>query len=84
MKFNVNMRDHIPPEQLLKDFGGDVDFAYDHTKYWPELVRLAGEKRSQYIARWKASGSKIGASEFDLRGGAEVLAAEIKNMQLKN
>lgn len=49
--------------------GGDCDFEYDHAKYWPELVRIAGEKRAAYIKRWEAGGSQIGASEFELKGG---------------
>lgn len=55
--------------QLHKAFGGDCDFEYDHSKFWPELTRLTGEKRAQFVARWNASGSEIGASEFELKGG---------------
>lgn len=68
LKFNEDLRKHVPPEQLDKKFGGDCDFEYDHAKFWPEFNRLANEKRAQCVARWKAGGSKVGASEFELKG----------------
>lgn len=73
----------MPPEQLDKQFGGDCDFEYDHAKFWPEFNRLANEKRAQCVARWKAGGSKIGASEFELKGG-DVLAEGMQNLEVKN
>lgn len=69
LKFNENLREHVPPEQLLKGFGGDCNFEYDHAKYWPELTRLGKEKNDDYTKRWEALGSPIGASEFVLKGG---------------
>jgi hypothetical protein len=83
LKFNENLRDHVPPEQLDKRFGGDCEFEYDHAKYWPELCRLTDEKRAQMMARWVADGSRIGASEFDLKGG-DALSAGMQNLEVKN
>ena len=70
LKFNVNLREHVPPEQLDKKFGGDCNFEYQHATFWPELNRLCRERREQYMARWRAAGSPIGASEFLLKGGS--------------
>ncbi|KAA8910519.1 CRAL/TRIO domain protein [Sphaerosporella brunnea] len=83
LKFNENLRDHVPPEQLDKRFGGDCEFDYDHSKYWPELCRLTDEKRAQMTARWIAGGSKIGASEFELKGG-DSLSAGMQDLEVKN
>ncbi|KAI5781433.1 CRAL/TRIO domain-containing protein [Geopyxis carbonaria] len=76
LKFNENLRDHVPPEQLDAKFGGDCRFEYDHAKYWPELVRLAAEKRAAYVARWRAGGCQVGASEFELKGGGKPTSVE--------
>lgn len=59
----------MPPDQLDKKFGGDSDFEYINSKYWPELIRISGERRAAYTARWKEMGSKIGTSEIELQGG---------------
>jgi hypothetical protein len=58
----------VPPAQLDKSFGGDCNFEYEHDTFWPEFNRLSGEKRAAYAVRWKAAGSKIGTSEFELKG----------------
>lgn len=59
----------MPPDQLDKKFGGDSDFEYINSKYWPELIRICSERHAAYTARWKELGSNIGASETELRGG---------------
>lgn len=35
LKFNEDTRQHVPPQQLWKEFSGDLDFEYDHDVYWP-------------------------------------------------
>ena len=67
LKFNENLREYVPPEQLYDLFGGDCVFEYDHEKYWPEFLKLAIEKRETYMARWKAAGGDIGQSEWNIR-----------------
>jgi hypothetical protein len=69
LKFNENVRSHVPPEQLDRMFGGDVHFEYKHEIYWPELIKMAQERREQMLERWREQGSKIGASEYILKGG---------------
>lgn len=73
MKFDVDMRKIVPPEQLMKIYGGDVDFEYDHKIYWPALNRLAEERRRQIEQRWEAAGKKIGESERYLKGVGEAV-----------
>ena len=67
LKFNENLREYVPPEQLYELFGGDCEFEYDHKTFWPAYLQLASERREKYFARWKAAGGGIGQSEWDLR-----------------
>ncbi len=71
MKFNEDLRLHIPPSQLDASFGGDLEFEYNHEKYWPALVKLCDQRRQARIDRWKQASGGIGSSEFLLRGGDE-------------
>lgn len=71
MKFNEDLRLHIPPSQLWSIQGGDVSFEYDHSVYWPTLVQMAKEKRAALVERWIKAGKHIGESEVYLKGGDE-------------
>ncbi|KAF2137526.1 uncharacterized protein K452DRAFT_257616 [Aplosporella prunicola CBS 121167] len=75
MKFNEPFGNHIPPSQLMKTYGGEVDFEYDHSVYWPALNTLCDGLRAERKARWEARGKQIGDSEFILKGGEEQPAA---------
>ncbi|KAI5840170.1 CRAL-TRIO domain-containing protein, partial [Morchella snyderi] len=67
--FNEDLRKYVPADQLDIKFGGDSNFEYQNPKYWPEILRIAGERRAAYTARWKELGAKVGTSEVVLRGG---------------
>lgn len=67
--FNGNLQDHVPAEQLDKEFGGTSDFVYEHDKYWPLLNKLCDERRAAYKQRWIDGGKSIGEYETYLRGG---------------
>ena len=69
MIFNQDLRKHVPPEQLDKENGGDVDFEYDHSVYWPALNKMCEERRAALKERWIKGGSQIGEFEAYLRGG---------------
>ncbi|EEQ36809.1 hypothetical protein CLUG_00932 [Clavispora lusitaniae ATCC 42720] len=71
--FDQPFPDFVPASQLDKDFGGSVNFEYDHSKYWNEMIRISEEKKRKYIKRFETFGSKIGLSEVDLRGDHEEL-----------
>ncbi|KAL2059165.1 hypothetical protein ABVK25_000457 [Lepraria finkii] len=71
MKFDEDLTKIVPPAQLLKKFGGDVDFEYDHEKYWPALNGLAEARRKEMRERWEAGGNRVGESEEFLRGRGE-------------
>ena len=74
LKFNENLREYVPAEQLYHLFGGDCEFEYVHEDFWPEYLKLAQDRRDQYFARFKAAGGEIGLSEWDLRAPAEAAA----------
>jgi phosphatidylinositol/phosphatidylcholine transfer protein len=69
LKFNDDMRQHVPPQQLWNEFHGDMEFEYDHNVYWPALLKFADERYSQRRERWVKAGKHYGESETYLRGG---------------
>ncbi|KAH0547555.1 hypothetical protein FGG08_000280 [Glutinoglossum americanum] len=69
LKFNQDLRQHVPPQHLLSGFGGDVEFEYDHSIYWPALIKLAEERRAECRERWVKGGKRVGEYEGYLRGG---------------
>lgn len=55
----------------MKNAGGEVDFEYDHSVYWPALAKLAEERRAARTERWEKAGKLVGESEIYLWGGEE-------------
>jgi hypothetical protein len=85
LKFNDDMRQLVPPQQLWKEFQGDLDFEYDHATYWPALLKLCEEKQAEQLERWVKAGKHYGESEVYIKGrnatsvgppSAEVLTSE--------
>lgn len=73
LKFNDDMKQYVPPEQLWsEDWGGDMDFEYDHTVYWPALNDMCRLRREEKRRRWEAGGKLVGESEEYLAGGTDV------------
>ncbi|TAQ90614.1 hypothetical protein B7494_g1071 [Chlorociboria aeruginascens] len=68
LKFNEDMRQHVPPEQLWTEFQGDLEFEYEHETYWPALLKLCEERRAEYRERWAKAGKHYGESESYLKG----------------
>ncbi|PSK35196.1 hypothetical protein C7M61_004861 [Candidozyma pseudohaemuli] len=71
--FDQPFPDYVPKLQLDKDFGGKVNFEYEQEKYWPQMISIAEEKKRKYVKRFETFGSKVGLSEYDLRGDHEEL-----------
>lgn len=81
LKFDWDLKLLIPPEQLLKEFGGDVDFEYEHDVYWPAFNDLANANRSKMIANWREGGKKVGESEAYMKGLEKaVVAGDLKDV----
>ena len=70
LKFNDDMRQHVPPQQLWNEFQGDLEFEYDHATYWPTLLKLCEEKQAEHRERWVKGGKQYGESEVYIKGGA--------------
>ncbi|KAL7409031.1 CRAL-TRIO domain-containing protein [Mrakia frigida] len=60
----------VPEDHLEEAFGGKLPFEYDQETYLPSLLKLCSERRQLYRERWVKDGSRIGASEWILKGGA--------------
>ncbi|KAH2120114.1 hypothetical protein KXW75_003373 [Aspergillus fumigatus] len=69
LKFNEDLRQHVPAGHLMKSVGGDVEFRYDHSIYWPALNQLADKRRNEYRQRWIQGGKRIGEFERYLKTG---------------
>jgi len=78
IKFNEDMGNYVPREQLMKESKGKVDFQYDHKTYWPALTQLAENKRQAYRQRWEVAGRRIGEYEMYLRGGDQEPLIEVE------
>ncbi len=71
-KFDEAIKDEVPNAQLASDFGGLLDFPYEHDKYWPQLLELTKKRREEQLERFRTvCNSEIGASEWDMRGGED-------------
>ncbi|KAG9996552.1 CRAL/TRIO domain-containing protein, partial [Aureobasidium melanogenum] len=71
MKFNEDLKKYVPTKQLWKDYGGELNFDYDHNAYWPALNKECDRRREAYKQRWVDAGKKIGEYEDYLRGGEQ-------------
>ena len=69
MIFNGDLTRHVPLQQLDKEYGGQVDFHYDHKTYWPALDQLCAQRRAEYSQRWADGGKLVGEYEAYLKGG---------------
>ncbi|KAA8652662.1 hypothetical protein EYZ11_001023 [Aspergillus tanneri] len=76
LKFNEDLCQHVPPGQLMKAMGGDVEFRYDHATYWPTLIQLTEQRRVAYKERWVQGGKRIGEFENYLKTGASPSLAQ--------
>ncbi|PHH58384.1 hypothetical protein CDD82_3107 [Ophiocordyceps australis] len=72
VKFNGDMTQYVAPDQLWRsDWGGRLEFDYEHDAYWPALDKLCQERREARTARWEAGGKLVGESELYLAGGSD-------------
>ncbi|KAM7186961.1 CRAL-TRIO domain containing protein [Rhypophila sp. PSN 637] len=68
LKFNEDMSQYVPKEQLWTEFNGGLEFEYDHSTYWPALIKMCDERREARTQRWVAGGKQIGELEDYLAG----------------
>ncbi|KAG9103102.1 hypothetical protein FRC06_000204 [Ceratobasidium sp. 370] len=72
IKFNpeVVQEGLFDKSQVMKEWGGELDFVYEHEKSWPGLVGLCESLRAEMKERWHKLGGSVGLSEWDIKGGA--------------
>lgn len=73
MRFNPEIVKEgiFTPEACWKEFGGEIEFVYEHEKYWGKLVGLVNERKKRQLERWKALGGRVGLKEWDVRSGED-------------
>jgi hypothetical protein len=86
VKFNPNVLDDglVDADMLMStsSWGGNVDFEYEHEKYWPALMELCKSRREEQMARWKALGAKVGIDEWSIKGGTPApVVSEAKSVE---
>lgn len=78
MKFNEDLRQYVPKEQLWKAYNGELNFEYDHSAYWPALAGETEKRRAAYRGRWEKAGKRVGEYEEYLRGGNHPCLSEVE------
>lgn len=68
----------MPSSLLLKQYGGDVDFVYDHDVYWPAINDLAAQRKREQVERWVKAGKRVGEFEGYIYGGKVRSLAEVE------
>lgn len=68
-KFNEPFSEYVGGEMLAYNFGGDVNFEYDHAEYWDDFVSHAAAKQAAILANYNNLGGGVGLSEYHLRKG---------------
>jgi hypothetical protein len=53
-------------------WGGNLDFEYQHEKYWQHLIRFTDERKRRWKERWKELGSLVGTREWRYKQGEEI------------
>ncbi|KAL6721764.1 Phosphatidylinositol transfer protein (PITP) [Lecanora helva] len=76
MVFDTDLRKLVPPEQLLRAWGGECEFVYEHEVYWPRLNGMVEERRRGMRERWERAGKRVGESEGYLKGVGEAVVDE--------
>ena len=69
MRFNPEIvKEGIFDKDLCwKEFGGDIEFVYEHEKYWPALIELVEERKKKKLEKWKKLGGTVGLKEWDFK-----------------
>ncbi|KAF8183935.1 CRAL-TRIO domain-containing protein [Pholiota molesta] len=51
-------------DNVMKEWGGDHHFEYDHDKYWPDLVTRCQSRTKNWEKNWRELGATVGISEW--------------------
>jgi hypothetical protein len=73
MKFNPEVVPEgiFTPDMVMSEsWGGNCDFVYEHDKYWPALVTMCEQRRTEWMENWQALGATVGLKEWEYKKGA--------------
>lgn len=65
--FQKPWNDYIDVEELDKEYGGKVNFVYNHKVYWPNMCKASLERHNAYYKKFEELGGEIGLSEYEIR-----------------
>ncbi len=84
VKFNPSVFEDgfMEKDQVMKEWwDGDRKFEWDHSKYWPALVKMCAERKAEQMGRWREMGAKVGLSEWDMKDGPKSVKTEEKEAE---
>ena len=55
------------PDQMLKEWGGEREFAWDCDRYLYKLAEIALKMKEKRLAKWRELGGKVGLREWDYK-----------------
>ena len=78
MRFNPKVVDDglFTADNVWKEFGGEVEFKYEHKVYWLDFIELAKTRREAQMQRWRELGGLVGAKEWDIKSGATTMTTD--------
>ncbi|GMM37578.1 hypothetical protein DASC09_049030 [Saccharomycopsis crataegensis] len=81
VSFDNPFSDFIPTEQLMDEYeNGEVEFVFDHDKYWKGLIEIGVKKNQHYLERFLELGATVGLSEVDLRSNEAIPGSDGKTV----
>ncbi|AMD19552.1 HCL599Cp [Eremothecium sinecaudum] len=64
---------YVDEDQLEVNYGGKLDFVYNHDIYWPDFTEAVEERQQNQFQRFLKFGGCVGLSEFDIKGDHDEL-----------
>ncbi|KAH3682889.1 hypothetical protein WICPIJ_006145 [Wickerhamomyces pijperi] len=61
------VKEIVDLDELDKDYGGLVDFEFNHDQYWEDLVTVVADVRENWLAKFRELGGCLGLEEKDLK-----------------
>lgn len=61
-------------DNVMKEWGGSVNFEYNHEKYWADLNKQCDERTKAWFESWKRLGASVGLSEWAYKQGAKFVS----------
>ncbi|EKM58413.1 uncharacterized protein PHACADRAFT_252713 [Phanerochaete carnosa HHB-10118-sp] len=69
-------------DSVWKEFGGIIEFTYEHKTYWPDLIEMTKTRRDEQMRQWRELGARVGLREWDIKDGDKLVSAELALLEL--